>query len=243
MWGKEGYHAPGDPPGCKDRAVGFPQQCFCRAMFAEVRDAWQMLGRPSCSPGLVCLGDESVGWRTLQFHSQSKGWMVGRRSNSVVLSFSRLILAPIRESGAEKGSSLSLVPADRIWSISSPVRGVAGHCSASLGEACMGRLPSWELQERRAGMEAEQHLPWLVLSVSLLSSCEAWGTVSARFGIPTLSSTMGRQDHSLSRPSSSPLPSRSLSCSPFPVLLAACVPLIEDSLSCQPLVSRHAYES
>lgn len=159
--------------------------------------------------------------------------MAARRSNSVVESFSRLILAPIRESGAEKGSSLSLVPADLVWSIPSPVLGVAGHCSSSLV-----RLPSWELQERRAGMEALQHLPSLALGISLLSSCETQGSVSAHFSIPTLSSTI-----SPSQSSSSPLPSRSLSCSPFAALPAACVPLIEDSLSCQPLVSQHAYES
>lgn len=57
------------------------------------------------------------------------------------------------------------------------------------------------------------------------------------------SSAVGRRGHSPSQPSSSPLPSRSLSHSPFPALPAARVPLIEDSLSCQPLVSRHACES
>lgn len=38
MVGKEVHHALGDPPQWKDRAVGFPQQCFCHAMFAELRD-------------------------------------------------------------------------------------------------------------------------------------------------------------------------------------------------------------
>lgn len=36
--GKEVHHAQGDPPGWKDKAVGFPQQSFCCAMFTEVRE-------------------------------------------------------------------------------------------------------------------------------------------------------------------------------------------------------------
>lgn len=38
MWGKEVHHAPGGPPGWRDRAVGCPQECFCCAMLAEARD-------------------------------------------------------------------------------------------------------------------------------------------------------------------------------------------------------------
>lgn len=36
--GKEVHQAPGDPPGWRDRTVGFPQESFCRAIFAEARD-------------------------------------------------------------------------------------------------------------------------------------------------------------------------------------------------------------
>lgn len=139
--------------------------------------------------------------------------MAARRSISMVMSFSRLILAPIRESGAEKGSFLSLIPADLIWSISSQVRGVAGHYSASLGEARMGRLPSYELEERRTGMEAVKLLSSLALSVSLLYSCETWGSVSAQFSIPTWSSTI-----SLSQSSS--LPSLAGPCHALPFHLS-----------------------
>lgn len=74
-----------------------------------------MLGRPSCSLGLVCFGDEAVGWRRLQFCCQGRGWVAAGRSSSVVLSFPRLIPAPVREAGAEKGSSIS-IPCSRFSS-------------------------------------------------------------------------------------------------------------------------------
>ena len=168
--GKEVHHAPGDPPGWRDRAVGFPQDRFCYATFVEARDPL-MLGRCSCSPGLVCFGVEAVGWRRLQFRCQSRGW--------VVLTLPRLIPAPIREAGAEKGSSVS-VPGPR-----SPclvhLQPSAGHGRALmsfLGGSRHGqpvRLGAAREESRDGGSTA----PWVALSISLFFSCEARGGVSA----------------------------------------------------------------
>jgi len=42
-----------------------------------------VLGRPSCSPGLVCFGDEAVGWRRLQFRCQGRACVAAGRSSSL----------------------------------------------------------------------------------------------------------------------------------------------------------------
>lgn len=138
-----------------------------------------MLGRPSCSPGLVCFGDEAVGWRRLHFRCQGRGWVAVGRSNSVVLSLPRLIPALIREAGAEKGSPLP-VPGPCCPSLihlqPSMGRGQTPMCFP--GESRHGQPPV-PGATRKEGRDGGSAAPWPALGISLFFSCEAQGGISA----------------------------------------------------------------
>lgn len=138
-----------------------------------------MLGRPSCSPGLVCFGDKAAGWRRFQFCCQGRGWVAAGRSSSVLLSLPRLIPAPIREAGPEKGSSVS-VPGPSCPSL------VHLQPSAGSGRAPMcflgGRQhvqPAWPGAARKESRAGGSAAPWLALGIPLFFSCEVRGGVSA----------------------------------------------------------------
>lgn len=148
-----------------------------------------MLGRPTCSPGLMCFGDEAVGWRRLHFHCQGRGWMAAGRSSSVDLSLPRLTPTHVREAGAEKGPSASVHGPHCPGLVHLQRR--AGHGRAPM---CYPR-GSWHGQPARPGATREEDrdrdggsaAPWLAPSISPFFSCEAQGGVSASLCGATLS--------------------------------------------------------
>lgn len=125
-----------------------------------------MLWRPSCSPGLVCFGDEAVGWRRLQFHCQSRGWW----SRSVVLSLPRLIPAPMREGGVEKGSSVCSYCPSLVHLQPSVGHGQTPMCFLRVSQHGQHAQPG---AMRKEDSDRGSAAPWRALSVSLFPSCEA----------------------------------------------------------------------